>query len=130
MLAELQGRLPIRVELKGLSEDDFVRILTEPEGNIIRQQTALLGTEGVTLEFSDEAIREIAAQAAAMNELVENIGARRLFQVVERVVEEISFDAPDLAKERDGATIRIEREDVAERVKELSKKKDLTKWVL
>lgn len=71
-----------------------------------------------------------AAQAAAMNELVENIGARRLFQVVERVVEEISFDAPDLAKERDGATIRIEREDVAERVKELSKKKDLTKWVL
>lgn len=130
MLAELQGRLPIRVELKGLSEDDFVRILTEPEGNIIRQQTALLGTEGVTLEFSDEAIREIAAQAAAMNELVENIGARRLFQIVERVVEEISFDAPDLAKERDGATIRIEREDVAERVKELSKKKDLTKWVL
>lgn len=130
MLAELQGRLPVRVELKGLSEDDFVRILTEPEGNIIKQQVALLGTEGVRLSFSDEAIREIAAQAASMNELVENIGARRLFQIVERVVEEVSFDAPELAKERGGATIQIDKDDVTNRVKDLSKKKDLTKWVL
>jgi ATP-dependent HslUV protease ATP-binding subunit HslU len=130
MLAELQGRLPVRVELKGLSKDDFFRILREPEGSIIKQQAALLNTEGVALEFSDDAIWEIAAQAELMNETVENVGARRLFQLVERVVEEISFDAPELSKDTGKSTIRIERADVIERVKDLSKKKDLTKYVL
>jgi ATP-dependent HslUV protease ATP-binding subunit HslU len=128
MLAELQGRLPVRVELKGLSKDDFYRILTEPEGNIIKQQVALLATEGLNMEFSDDAIKEIAKLAEEINSTVENIGARRLFQIVERVVEEISFDAPEMATK--SSHVRIEKEDVLSKVEGLSKKKDLSKYVL
>ena len=130
MLAELQGRLPVRVELKGLTGDDFYRILTEPEGNIVKQQVALLATEGVTLEIAEDALREIAAQAEAMNEHVENIGARRLYQIVEAVTSEISFDAPELVREKGVKTIAVDRDDVLARVKDLSKKRDLSKWVL
>ena len=88
LLAELQGRLPIRVELNGLTEDDMYRILTEPVTNVLRQQRESIGTEGVQLEFEETAIREIARIAADLNKTVENIGARRLFPVIEKIVEE------------------------------------------
>jgi ATP-dependent HslUV protease ATP-binding subunit HslU len=126
MLAELQGRLPIRVELKGLSEDDMYRILTEPESNLIKQQQALLKTEDVDLVFTDEAIRTIAKMAAEINRTVENIGARRLHTVIERIVEEVSFDAPDMA----GKTITITPEVVSEKVDDLLIKSDLSKFIL
>ena len=96
MLPELQGRLPIRVELQGLSEDDFYRILTEPEHNVVRQQQALIATEGVDLNFKDEAVKEVARVASECNRTVENIGARRLFSVMERIMDEHSFDAADM----------------------------------
>ena len=95
LLAELQGRLPIRVTLKGLSEDDLYRILTEPITNLIKHQIELLKSEEVTLSFTEPAIREIARVAFETNRTVENIGARRLHTVIERIVEEISFDAPE-----------------------------------
>ena len=110
LLPELQGRLPIRVELKPLSLADMRRILTEPEANLIRQHQALLATEGVTLEFSEEAIDALADCAVAVNASVENIGARRLQTVLEKVVEALSFDAADKA----GETVRIEAADVRE----------------
>ncbi|KAH9541675.1 hypothetical protein CY35_14G077500 [Sphagnum magellanicum] len=106
MLAELQGRLPIRVELKGLTQEDLYRILTEPEMNMIKQQQLLMKTEGIELIFTDEAIEELAGVAAEVNRSVENIGARRLHAVIERVVEEISFHAP----ERTGETFTIDKE--------------------
>ena len=99
MLPELQGRLPIRVELHPLTRDDLARILVEPEASLVKQYVALLATEGVTLEFTDAAITEIAYLAAEINERVENIGARRLHTVMERLVEEISFTASDRAGE-------------------------------
>ena len=95
LLPELQGRLPIRVELKALTRDDFRRILTEPEACLIKQYVALMATEGVTLEFTEDAIDAIADIAVAVNSSVENIGARRLQTVMERVLDEISFAAPD-----------------------------------
>ncbi|RLN72441.1 hypothetical protein BBJ28_00010740 [Nothophytophthora sp. Chile5] len=127
LLAELQGRLPIRVELKGLTEEDLHRILTEPVTNLIKQQTELIKTEGVLLDFTDDAIREIARVAAEINQTVENIGARRLHTVVEKVVEDISFDSSEMTP---GSTVTITKEFVLERVGKLMKKTDLSKFIL
>ncbi|KQW86386.1 ATP-dependent protease ATPase subunit HslU [Brevundimonas sp. Root1279] len=126
LLPELQGRLPIRVELKALTRDDFRRILTEPEANLIRQNQALLATENVTLTFSDDAIEALADAAVAANSTIENIGARRLQTVLERVLEETSFKASDLS----GQTVAFDGEQVRERVGELAKDADLSRFIL
>ncbi len=126
LLPELQGRLPIRVELKALTLADMRRILTEPEANLIRQHQALLATEGVTLEFSDAAVDALAECAVSVNASVENIGARRLQTVLEKVVETLSFDAAD----KSGETVRIEADDVRERVGELAQNADLSRFIL
>lgn len=126
LLPELQGRLPIRVELSALSRDDFVRILTEPEASLIKQYKALMATEDVTLDFTDDAIDAIADYAAEINRGVENIGARRLHTVMERLLEQISFQAADQA----GTTIVIDAALVKERVGELAKDADLSKFIL
>jgi ATP-dependent HslUV protease ATP-binding subunit HslU len=126
MLPELQGRLPIRVELKALTRDDFVRILTEPEASLIKQYKALLKTEDVSLEFAEDAIEEIATLAAEINAGVENIGARRLQTVMEKLLEEISFTA----SERSGESVTITAEMVRTNVGELAKSADLAKFIL
>jgi ATP-dependent HslUV protease ATP-binding subunit HslU len=126
LLPELQGRLPIRVELKALTRDDFVRILTEPEANLIRQNQALLATENVTLTFTPDAVEAMADAAVAANSAVENIGARRLQTVLERVLEETSFKASDLA----GQTIAFDGDKVRERVGDLAKNADLSRYIL
>jgi ATP-dependent HslUV protease ATP-binding subunit HslU len=126
LLPELQGRLPIRVELKALGRDDFKRILTEPDYNLITQYKALMGTEGVTLEFAEDAIDEIATLAAQINTSVENIGARRLHTVMERLLEEISFTASD----RGGERVAIDRAYVRDRVESLARDADLSKFIL
>ena len=126
LLPELQGRLPIRVELKALTRDDFKRILTEPESSLIKQYVALLGTEEVVLDFTDEAVDEIATLAAEVNTAVENIGARRLHTVMEKLLEEISFTATD----RSGATLVIDRDYVEESVGDLARNADLSKFIL
>jgi ATP-dependent HslUV protease ATP-binding subunit HslU len=126
LLPELQGRLPIRVELKALTRDDLRRILTEPEANLIRQQQALLATEDVTITFTDDAIDALADAAVAVNGAVENIGARRLQTVLEKVVEEISFSAADRA----GEQIVIDGDYVNSRIGELAKNADLSRYIL
>ena len=126
LLPELQGRLPIRVELSALTRDDFRRILTEPEASLVTQYVALLATEGVTLIFADEAIDALADLAAEINSTVENIGARRLHTVMERLLEEISYTAPD----RSGETVTIDAAYVNERVAALAKNADLSKFIL
>ena len=126
LLPELQGRLPIRVELKALDEADLRRILTEPEANLIRQYTALMGTEGMTLEFTDGALDELARLATEVNRTVENIGARRLQTVMERLLEDVSFTAPD----RSGETLSIDEAYVRETVSDLAKDTDLSKFIL
>jgi ATP-dependent HslUV protease ATP-binding subunit HslU len=126
LLPELQGRLPIRVELKALTRDDLRRILVEPEANLIRQHQALLATEGVTLTFSEGAIDALADAAQAVNGAVENIGARRLQTILEKVVEDISFNAGD----RSGETIAIDEAYVTLRVGELAKNADLSRFIL
>lgn len=126
LLPELQGRLPNRVELSALTREDFKRILTEPESSLIKQYVALIGTEDVTLSFEDDAIEEIANLAAEINHNVENIGARRLHTVLERLLEEISFTATD----RSGETLVITKEMVQENVGELAKNVDLSKFIL
>jgi ATP-dependent HslUV protease ATP-binding subunit HslU len=126
MLPELQGRLPNRVELKALTRDDFVRILTEPEASLIKQYKALMATEEVSLDFTEDAVEEIATLAAEINSGVENIGARRLQTVMEKLVEEISFNA----SESSGQTIIISAKEVRENVSELAKNADLTKFIL
>lgn len=126
LLPELQGRLPNRVELSALTREDFKRILTEPESSLIKQYVALIGTEDVTLTFEDDAIEEIANLAAEINHNVENIGARRLHTVLERLLEEISFTATD----RSGETLVITKEMVQENVGELAKNVDLSKFIL
>ena len=126
LLPELQGRLPIRVELNALKKEDFVRILTEPETSLIKQYEALLATEGVILGFQADAIQEIAALAAEVNQNVENIGARRLHTILEKLLEEISFTASD----RGGETIDITPQYVRETVQELAKNTDLSKFIL
>ena len=126
LLPELQGRLPIRVELRALAREDFGRILREPENSLIRQYVALMGTEGVTLDFTEEAIDTLAEMSAEINQSVENIGARRLHTVLERLLDEISFSAPD----RDGEEITIDEAMVRERLEELTKNADLSKFIL
>ena len=126
LLPELQGRLPIRVELGALGKDDFVRILKDTEASLIKQYVALMQTEGVTLEITDDAIDSIAGLAVSINSSVENIGARRLMTVMERLVETISFDAP----ERKGETIRIDAAYVQAQVGELAKNADLSRFIL
>lgn len=126
LLPELQGRLPIRVELKALTHQDFVRILTEPEANLIEQYTALLKTENFGLEFSPEAIDKIADTAVAINENVENIGARRLHTVMEILLEDISFTASD----RSGEKVVITPEIVSEKLEKYTKSGDLSKFIL
>jgi ATP-dependent HslUV protease ATP-binding subunit HslU len=126
MLPELQGRLPIRVELKALSEEDFVRILSETRANLVEQYTALIGTEKVTLAFTPAAIRKVAQIAAQVNESVENIGARRLQTVMEKLLEDLSFEAEDRA----GETVTIDEDYVAVRLDGLAKDSDLSKYVL
>ena len=126
LLPELQGRLPIRVELKALSRADFRRILTEPEANLIRQHQALMRTEGLDLSFTEDAIDAVADVAVAVNSALENIGARRLQTVLEKVVEDISFAAADRAGEKvtvDGAYVR-------DRVGELARNADLSRFIL
>jgi ATP-dependent HslUV protease ATP-binding subunit HslU len=126
LLAELQGRLPIRVELKALTEEDMYLILTVPENNLVRQQIALLGTEKVKLAFTDEAIREVARVAFEVNSTIENIGARRLHTVIERIMDEVSFDADEHASKN----FEIGPEYVRERVTAMLIKSDLSKYVL
>jgi ATP-dependent HslUV protease ATP-binding subunit HslU len=126
LLPELQGRLPIRVELKALSREDFRRILTEPEASLIRQYVALMQTEGVTLSFTDDAIDALADAAVLVNSTVENIGARRLQTVMERVLDEISFEASD----RSGDAIPIDAAYVNTRIGALAKNADLSKFIL
>ncbi|MBD8891886.1 ATP-dependent protease ATPase subunit HslU [Roseibium litorale] len=126
LLPELQGRLPIRVELRALTRDDFRAILTEPEASLIKQYVALLATENVTLSFTEDAIDEIASVAVDLNGSVENIGARRLQTVMERVLDEVSYTAPD----RGGETIEINAQHIRENIGELAKNVDLSKFIL
>ncbi|SFP20745.1 ATP-dependent protease ATPase subunit HslU [Qipengyuania nanhaisediminis] len=126
MLPELQGRLPIRVELRALTEEDFVRILTETRANLVDQYRALIGTEDVTLDITEDAIAEVAKIAARVNESVENIGARRLQTVMERLLEDISFEA----EEHTGETITVDAAYVRERLDDLAGDTDLSKYIL
>ncbi len=126
LLPELQGRLPIRVELKPLTRDDLRRILTEPETSLIKQYIALMATEGVNLEFSEDAIDAVADVAVSVNSSVENIGARRLQTVMERVLDDVSFGAPD----RSGETVKIDAAYVHKHVGDLAKNADLSRYIL
>ena len=126
LLPELQGRLPIRVELRPLTRDDFRRILTEPEASLIKQYVALMQTEGVTLDFTEDAIDALADIAVQVNASVENIGARRLQTVMERVLDDISFSATD----RNGETFRIDAEYVQKNIGDLAKNADLSRFIL
>ncbi|MGY8632879.1 ATP-dependent protease ATPase subunit HslU [Bradyrhizobium sp. 14AA] len=126
LLPELQGRLPIRVELQALTRNDMRRILTEPEASLIKQYVALMQTEGVTLDITDSAIDALADVAVAVNSTVENIGARRLQTVMERVLDEISFTAPD----RSGETVRVDADFVQKHVGDLAKNADLSRFIL
>ena len=126
MIPELQGRFPIRVELKPLTKDDFVRILTEPKNALTKQYTALLDTEGVELAFTDDAVEEIAQTAMLVNEQTENIGARRLHTVMEKVLDKISFEAPDM-KEK---SVRIDSAYVRDQLSTIVKDQDLSRYIL
>lgn len=126
LIPELQGRFPIRVELNALDESDFIRILTEPENSLIRQYTELLATESVELRFTEDAVNEVAAMAAEINQSAENIGARRLHTVLERLLEEISFDA----SERGGEMVEVDAGMVRERLGELVGDRDLARYIL
>ncbi|MBI4209553.1 MAG: ATP-dependent protease ATPase subunit HslU [Deltaproteobacteria bacterium] len=126
LIPELQGRFPIRVELKALSQADFIRILKEPENSLTKQYVALMGTEGIELEVKDGAIEEIAKIACLVNERSENIGARRLHTIMERLLDEISFEAPEMKEKK----IRIDAEYVKERLMPLVKDEDLSRYIL
>ena len=126
LLPELQGRLPIRVELQALTRDDFRRILTETEASLIKQYTALMATEGVTLEFTEDGIDALADAAAEVNATVENIGARRLSTVMERILDDISFDASD----KQGEKIVVDGAFVRGHIGDLAKNADLSKFIL
>lgn len=126
LIPELQGRFPIRVELKSLTREDFMRILREPKNALIKQYTALLETEGIKLTFTDDAIDEIARLAAHVNEVNENIGARRLHTIMEKLLEELSFEAPDLKKR----TVRIDKSYVGAQLTEIVKDQDLSRYIL
>jgi ATP-dependent HslUV protease ATP-binding subunit HslU len=126
LLPELQGRFPIRVELSSLTQEDFVRILTEPKNALITQYKALLGTEGVDLKFEESAIDEIARIASDVNERMENIGARRLHTVMEKLLDEISFDAPDMEEKK----VDIDRHYVSEKLKDIFEDENLSRYIL
>ncbi len=126
LIPEFQGRFPIRVELDSLTEQDFVRILTEPDNALIKQYMALLKTEDIKLEFTDEAVSEIAKMSATVNTRTENIGARRLQTIMEKLLEDISFDAPDLS----GQTIILDAEKVREKLDSIIKNEDLSRYIL
>jgi len=126
LIPELQGRFPIRVELQSLTMEDFVRILTEPKSSLVKQYTALLGTEGVQLEFTKDALDEIARFAFRVNEGTENIGARRLHTIMERVLDQISFDAPD----KKGEQVKIDAPYVREMLADIVKDQDLSRYIL
>jgi ATP-dependent HslUV protease ATP-binding subunit HslU len=126
LIPELQGRLPLRVELSALTEEDFVRILTEPKNALIKQYVALLETEGVKLSFTDDAIAGLARFAVMVNEQTENIGARRLHTILERVLDEVSFEAPELKKK----TVKIDAPYVAKQLAEIAKNQDLSRYIL
>jgi ATP-dependent HslUV protease ATP-binding subunit HslU len=126
LIPELQGRFPIRVELEPLSRADFVRILTEPEGALVKQYTALLRTEGVSLQFGPDAVEAVAELATRVNERAENIGARRLYTILERVLEDVSFHAPDLA----GKSVTVDAGYVHARLAEVVRDDDLSRYIL
>jgi ATP-dependent HslUV protease ATP-binding subunit HslU len=126
LIPELQGRFPIRVELSSLSREDFERILTEPQNSLVRQYTALLATENVTLEFKEEGVRAIAEIAASVNERTENIGARRLHTVLERLLDKVSFDAPELG----GTRLVVDEALVKQQLTELMEDEDLSRYIL
>ncbi|MBI3812252.1 MAG: ATP-dependent protease ATPase subunit HslU [Nitrospirae bacterium] len=126
LIPELQGRFPIRVELGPLTKDDFIRILTEPRNALIKQYIALLETEGITLEFKPDAIEEIASIAVLVNERTENIGARRLFTILEKLLDDVAFDAPDRAEKK----MTIDAKHVHERLSEIIKSEDLSRYIL
>jgi ATP-dependent HslUV protease ATP-binding subunit HslU len=126
LIPELQGRFPIRVELKSLTQQDFIRILKEPKSALVKQYAALLETEGIKLTFTDDALQEIARIAAQANESMENIGARRLHTIMEKLLEEISFNGPDLKKKN----IKIDSEYVSKQLAEIVKDQDLSKYIL
>jgi ATP-dependent HslUV protease ATP-binding subunit HslU len=126
LMPELQGRFPIRVELSDLTKDDFLRILREPENALTRQYQALLGTEQVELQFSDDAVDEMAEYAFRVNKTTQNIGARRLHTIIEKLVEQVSFDAPDLTDKQ----IHIDAAYVRQRLEAISKDEDLSRFIL
>jgi ATP-dependent HslUV protease ATP-binding subunit HslU len=125
-MPELQGRFPIRVELASLTQEDFVRILAEPRNSLVRQYTELLRTEGVELEFKEDGVRAIAEYAARVNLQAEDIGARRLHTVMEKLLEDLSFDAPDRA----GGRHVVDESFVRERLQELVQDEDLSRYIL
>src|SRR5262249_21346681 len=126
LMPELQGRFPIRVELTDLTKDDFIRILTEPRNALTKQYTALMGAEGVDLEFSSDAIDALPNYAFRVNQTTQTIGARRLYTIMERMLEDLSFDAP----EKKGTRTVIDAGYVKERLEELSQDEDLSKFIL
>ena len=126
LIPELQGRFPIRVELKSLTEQDFIRILKEPKNALIKQYQALLDTEGIKLSFSDDAVQEISSFAARVNESTENIGARRLHTILEKLLEDVSFDGPDLKKK----TVKVDAAYVRKQLADIVKDQDLSRYIL
>jgi len=126
LIPELQGRLPIRVELDALTADDFIRILTEPNASLTEQYSALIGAEGVSLEFSEDGVRRIAEVSYQVNQRTENIGARRLYTVVERLLDKISFEAPD----HSGDTVVVTADYVDEHLGNLVEDEDLSRYIL
>jgi ATP-dependent HslUV protease ATP-binding subunit HslU len=128
LMPELQGRFPIRVELKGLTADEFVRILTEPDNALVKQHRAMLETDGVAIEFAEDGIREIAEIAYRINQRTQNIGARRLYTVMEKVLEDVSFDAPDLPEDR--RRVMVDAAYVREKLRSIMEDEDLAKYIL
>jgi ATP-dependent HslUV protease ATP-binding subunit HslU len=126
LIPELQGRFPIRVELEPLGREDFVRILTEPKNALVRQYTALLSTEGVTLNFTPDSIGRLADIATLVNERTENIGARRLHTVMEKLLDNVSFDAPDLVEK----SLTIDAAYVDRMLSEIARNEDLSRYIL
>ncbi|MCP4154696.1 MAG: ATP-dependent protease ATPase subunit HslU [bacterium] len=126
LIPELQGRFPIRVELDSLTKEDFVRILTEPKNALVKQSQALLGTEGLELNYTDDAIEEVARLSVHLNSTAENIGARRLYTIMEKVIEEISFDASDI----DYGQVKIDKQYVNDKVEDIAQDTDLSKYIL
>jgi ATP-dependent HslUV protease ATP-binding subunit HslU len=126
LMPELQGRFPIRVELKDLTKEDFVRILSEPDGSLTKQYRALMQTENVELTFEPDGIDALAGYAFSINQKMQNIGARRLYTIMERLLEELSFDAPD----RSGGQVIVDAEYVKQRIEDVCKDEDLSRFIL